>query len=765
MKELKDYCYAEFVTGGIWNRNEIYNIKEFKLNGTETDCYRSLFLHNEDLKYYVERTRSVSGYSGKHISDSLLFDFDGEDLDEVKKEVFNFTQHLYYNYEVAPEYLRISFSGNKGFHVAIPFEIIASNPQPRNDFYLVIKNIVKELADGFKFVDYSIYESKRLLRIINTQHSKTGLYKIPLLLDELDCLPIDEIKKLAEKPRYIETFPVSELTLIKPLNDLYNKWNNFNYNKNSIAVSNLKISPKQDEVLHLITNGTTEGNRHTALTSLVGVYIKQGLSEGFIIANIQNWNKNNQPPEDEKEIIKQVKDLVKRYSTTKNNFRLSDSGNAERFAFYFGDDIKFCKTNGKWYLWQGNVWEADLTGAIYDFVRKVIQLLYEEASQEVVEEKRKALLKHISYSEKYFNQKNFLALAETNIKTRITIDEFDNRPFLFNCANGTIYFNEKDFSFNKHERENLLTQITNIAYNENALCPNWLEFLQIIFKADLNLIEFIQRAVGYSLTGYTTEDCLFFMYGFGANGKTTFVEILKLLFGDYYKKANYELITFNRNEAVRNDIARLNGARFVVLSEIENGKRLNESLVKDLTGGDTISARFLFKEYFEFKPQFKLWLYGNHKPVIRGTDEGIKRRIKLIPFEVTIPEEKRKPREEILRIMKNESSGILNWALEGYQKWRNTGLSIPDKVKKATSDYFNEMDLVNNFIQDCCYVEEAKEIGAKELYTAFKKYMEESGEPINISSRKFNDRLKEKGFNSIRKRDGYKWQGISLNEV
>ena len=149
----QDYCFAEFVEGGIKNRNKIYKLNEFKLNGIRTDCYRSLFLHNENLKYYVEKTGSVKGYSGKHISDSITFDFDGEDLEAVKKEVFNFVQHLYYNYDVPYEFLRISFSGNKGFHICIPIQAVCV-PEPKEKFSEIIKNIVNDLAEGFKYVDF-----------------------------------------------------------------------------------------------------------------------------------------------------------------------------------------------------------------------------------------------------------------------------------------------------------------------------------------------------------------------------------------------------------------------------------------------------------------------------------------------------------------------------------------------------------------------------------------------------------------------------------
>lgn len=299
--ELKDFCFAEFVTGGIKNRNKIYQINEFKLNGIREDCYRSLFLHNEGLKFYVDKTGSVSGYAGKHISDALAFDFDGEDLEAVKEETYKFIMYLYHTFDVPFEYLRIAFSGSKGFHVSIPMNAICDNPQPKEDFYKVYKKIAQELSADFKFVDTSIYESKRLFRMANTINSKSGLYKIPLLYDELDDFSIDEIKELAKKPREIEQLPISEIAVVKPLNELYLKWISINTQTltpphNAVKQVKEGQRPKRNEILDLLTDGAVEGNRHSALIRITGALKKKNLDYDFILEILRQWNEKNSPP-------------------------------------------------------------------------------------------------------------------------------------------------------------------------------------------------------------------------------------------------------------------------------------------------------------------------------------------------------------------------------------------------------------------------------------------------------------------------------------
>jgi len=285
---MNEFCFADFAIGAVNKRNNIHNIKNFKLNGIITDCYRSIFLFDEGLKEYVEKTKSIKGYSGKHISDALVFDFDGDDLNAVRLEANNFCNYLYYEFDVPYNYLRIAFSGSKGIHIIIPMQAICT-PEPKENFYQIYKGIAEDLVQGFKFIDLTIYDKARLFRMMNTINSKSGLYKIPLYFDELDGLTTDKIKELAKSERKIEMLPVSEMEIVKPLNDLYEKWNNsqFDYQEQST---------KRDEVLELMQGGLSEGNRHDAVLRITGTLQNKGMDSEFIFEFLKHWNKSNNPP-------------------------------------------------------------------------------------------------------------------------------------------------------------------------------------------------------------------------------------------------------------------------------------------------------------------------------------------------------------------------------------------------------------------------------------------------------------------------------------
>ncbi len=289
---MNPFVYAEYAIGGINKRNNIQNKNKFKLNGEYRDCFRSIFLYDESLKFYVEKTGHIKGYAGKHTADSLVFDLDG-DLNAVKDVTYNFVMHLYHEFDIPLEYMRIAFSGSKGMHVSIPMNTISDNIQPRNDFYKVYKGIAKDLATDFKFVDYSIYESKRLFRMTNTVNSKSGLYKIPLNYEELDGLTIDEIKELASNPRTITQLPLSEIDVTPRLNELYLKWNRTNFKK---AIT---LQSKKDEILELLSDGASEGNRHNALIRITGALQKKNLDYEFILEILRQWNGKNNPPLDD----------------------------------------------------------------------------------------------------------------------------------------------------------------------------------------------------------------------------------------------------------------------------------------------------------------------------------------------------------------------------------------------------------------------------------------------------------------------------------
>ena len=304
--------------------------------------------------------------------------------------------------------------------------------------------------------------------------------------------------------------------------------------------------------------------------------------------------------------------------------------------------------------------------------------------------------------------------------------------------------------------------MVDIDYDPDATCPVWDRTLRVIMDGRADLVEYWQRAIGYSITGDTREQCLHLCHGSGSNGKSTILDVLEQLTGEYGAQADFNTFLERRNDSgPRNDIARLAGARLVRSSEIGENKRLNEGLIKSITGGDTITARFLYSEDFEFKPMFKLWLAANHKPVIRGTDWAIWRRVRLLPFDVTITPEQRD--DELPKKLKQELPGILNWAIAGCLRWLESGLNPPQIVLAATAEYRSESDSIGTFISEQCEVGKAFEVSAGDLYKAFKRWASENGEH-EMSNTMFGRRLSERGF-EVRKQGAYKYRvGLRLEE-
>jgi putative DNA primase/helicase len=287
-------------------------------------------------------------------------------------------------------------------------------------------------------------------------------------------------------------------------------------------------------------------------------------------------------------------------------------------------------------------------------------------------------------------------------------------------------------------------------------------FLDLIFDHRKELISFLQRAIGYSLTGDISEQVLLLLYGVGSNGKSTLLEIIRLILGDYALNTPFSTFLMRDNETVRNDLARLVGARFVSSIEVKASQRLDEAVVKQLTGGDTITARFLYREYFEFVPCFKLWLAVNHKPVIRGTEEAIWRRIRLIPFEVIIPERVRDKKFPLK--LQSELSGILRWALQGCLDWQDQGLDAPEEVIQATASYRSEMDILGNFLAEYVVHTPGAKLGARELYEQYCSWCEKEGEKA-ISSVWFSRNLHDRGFKAQRTTGGKRqWLEVEFSD-
>jgi len=444
-------------------------------------------------------------------------------------------------------------------------------------------------------------------------------------------------------------------------------------------------------------------------------------------------------------------------------FPLTELGNSERFINDYGYKIKHNFTTGKWHLWNGKLWEEDNLGYVVEMGKNTVRQIYSEIEYAGHENEKKEIFKHALKSECSAQINSMIKLASTRKGIAVKHTDFDNNLFLINLENGT--YNLKSNLFSPHDPALMLSKIMTVKYDEEATCYMFEDALLTYFNNDKDMISFIQRALGLTLCGAHLEEILFFCYGTGKNGKSVFFQIMKMIFGDYFQKAPTEMLMLKNQEGIPNDIARLPGARMVVAEELPEGRSLNENKVKNLTGGDVISARFLHKEFFDFEPTHTLWIFGNHKPNIKGTDEGIWRRIKLIPFLVTIPEEERRPHHELMADFELEKSGILNWILDGWKDYQIKGLNPPEVVKKATSDYRDEQDVLIDFIAEYCELSSINTIIASELLQKYHEWCKKMGESP-LTKNKFYSRIGQidgvKSYNGNRNQKCFK--GIDLNQ-
>ena len=442
--------------------------------------------------------------------------------------------------------------------------------------------------------------------------------------------------------------------------------------------------------------------------------------------------------------------------TASNGRALSDLGNAERLVDHFGVDLRFATNAWGWMAWDGRRWARDedqalVMRAAFDTVRRI----HHEAANVEDGDERKAICKHALQSERGPRLREMISLAAPYLHTAVAT--FDRDPLLLNVENGTLDLRTGELR--PHAREDFITKLAPVRYDPEARCPRWRAFLDRILDGDDSLYLFLRRALGYSLTGETGEHCLFFAFGTGANGKSTFLETARAMLGDYGAQADFTTFLAKSNDSPREDLASLNGARFVASAEVEAGRRLAEVAVKQFTGGDTMRVRFLHRNSFEFKPAAKLWWAANHKPTIRGTDHGIWRRIHLLPFTVQIPVAERDP--DLKAKLAEELPGILAWAVKGCLEWQQDGLAPPPVVVAATAGYREEMDTLAAFLAECCEIDRMARIEARDLYGAYKEWASAAGEPV-ASQRALGMRLAERGLESTKSNGRTIWLGVRL---
>jgi putative DNA primase/helicase len=495
----------------------------------------------------------------------------------------------------------------------------------------------------------------------------------------------------------------------------------------------------------------TEGNRNDAIFRIASKMRADGIPLIEARRLVLDKAKACVPPLGEDEALRCLESAW-RYD---ENLHLTDIGNGKRLVIRHGENIRFLHTRRKWLFWGGTRWIFDETGKIIEMAKDTALRINIEVAEQKDDIKRVATRKWATASESISRLTAMIELAKSEADIAVLPNELDRDQMLFGVGNGTV--NLRTGMLREPRREDMITKSSGVIYDQSATCPAWIEFLDGIMGGDTEMTAFLRRAVGYSLTGNTSEQCLFLLYGTGSNGKSTFLNILDEVLGDYSASTPADALMVQQSGGVRNDLARLQGVRFVTANETEDGHKMAESLVKSLTGGDIIATRFLYAEFFEFQPQFKLFLAANHKPIIKGDDHAIWRRVRLIPFEMTFPVNRDLPNK-----LKSELSGILNWAIDGCLEWQQIGLKPPEKVLAATSDYRREMDFMQQFIDERCHVSPSAFVGSTELYDAYKEWAE-----VNtgwfLSQTKFGRKLGDRGFVK-EKTPRIRYRGIGLLE-
>lgn len=438
-------------------------------------------------------------------------------------------------------------------------------------------------------------------------------------------------------------------------------------------------------------------------------------------------------------------------------YSMDDTGNAQRFVKHYKNIVRYSFVDKAWYYYTGLKWQRDMSGEVEKLIDDILPEMKKEKDMYAEDDDmEKAFDKHIKYSRS--NKGKQALKKEVQHQVAVLPSEFDRDIWQLNCQNGILNLQDGDFS--PHGAYRFMSKVTNAEYSDKVDCPQWIEFLNQIFDNDAELIRYIQKAVGYSLTGSTQEQCMFVCFGNGRNGKSTFLDTISDILGDYACNIQPEsLMVKSYNGSANSDIARLKGARFVTTVEPNEGNRFNEGLIKQLTGGDRITARFQYGSEFEYTPEFKIWMGSNHKPIIRGTDDGIWRRMHLIPFDVQIPEHKV---DKSLKFkLKREYMAILNWCVEGALLWQMEGLSLPAKVKDAVKEYKAEMDVIASFLEECTErgVGDTK---ANDLYMVYKSWARENNE-YEMSSKKFHSEL-GKRFNKHKSHGVKVYHGLKIRQ-
>jgi P4 family phage/plasmid primase-like protien len=462
---------------------------------------------------------------------------------------------------------------------------------------------------------------------------------------------------------------------------------------------------------------------------------------------------------------------------------LTELGNAERLVYRHGDNLKFAHDAGKWFVWDAGRWRMDTVGLAQELGKEAARALWKQRDSYLQrggkplegEEKVKAseaFKRHWKKGESAASIRNALALAQSSPRLACLSTDFDRDVWLLGAGGQVVDLCSGESRDGQREQLVSKQAACRPAVQAEGVdpCPKWGKFLLDIMGGDAELVAYLQRVVGYTLTGLTDEQCLFFLWGPGSNGKTTFLETLAALLGEYAGACSFESFLAKDASGIRNDLAALQGKRLAYAEEPKQGARLDAGTVKQITGGGKIQARFLFREFFEFQPAHKLFLAANFQPAVDDPSEGFWRRIRLIPFRKQYRTSETQPahwpaaNKALARELREELPGVMRWAIDGALMWRQSGLAEPASLRQEAQAWRDGEDTLGNFLRECCVVAEGARVGSAELYVAYQAFALSNGfHPMN--NQRFPQQLEMRLLGQAEKsrsKKGWTWKGLGL---
>lgn len=495
------------------------------------------------------------------------------------------------------------------------------------------------------------------------------------------------------------------------------------------------------------------GRRNTTLMSMAGSMRRRGMAEQAISAALDQENRSRCDPPLPPEEVAAIARSAGRYAPADDGVPpgalCTDVGNAARLVAQSGNDLRWCGAWGKWLIWNGARWKADDSERITRFAKRAAESIFDEAKHADGEERQKVFAKWAVASQRRDRLVAMVALARCELA--VSPDQFDADPWLLNVLNGTV--NLRSGELQHHRREDFITKIAPVQFDATESCSLWECFLERIMDGNKVLMSYLQRTAGMCLTGDVREQCLFMCYGTGANGKSVLLDTLCSLLGDYATEAPPYLLTIRRTDEHPTEIADLCGRRLVVTSEIEEGRRLRVQLVKRLTGNQKMKGRYMRQDYFEFRRTHKLLVAMNNRPVIRESSRALWRRLRLIPFTVTIPEDEQDTM--LLEKRRTDWPGILNWAIRGCLAWQRDGLQTPPEVETATRQYRAEQDPLTPFLEERCIFAPNAFVSRDDVFHAYQEWTTETHERYPLSRNDLYEHLRgQSGLCEGKKRVG-----------